>query len=127
MSYFNIPSDKRFAYLQDLAKQAGFPIIMVSEHTNMDYYSSDDSYIPNFRGDFVFDTKHLVSNDDDILFRIEMDLNYIGEIVESALKGQSSCTSSHKYSFGDTVSPKAYDPIDSENRTLISIDVDVNH
>src|SRR5690606_23985265 len=94
-----IEGEARIEYLNKLAEDAGFPIITITEGANPYYYPDEDGWEPNFSGEYIIDSSKIT---EELMF-----LDYVGHIIEAALKGNTGMSTSRKYSFGDT--PDSYE------------------
>lgn len=111
------------------ARECGFPIVRITEHTNLDYYpSDDDDYVPDFAGEYLIDTGKFASFGSPLGADYGM-LYYVDTIIEDALCGRTQTTTSRKYSFGDTPTDFGDFAPDAEpgERKWLSIDVYVNY
>lgn len=113
------------AILAEYAERLEWPVIQVNESTNMMYYSDDD-YVPDFSGEYFFDTRRLVEDPEKWV-----DLGcvrYVSNIIGYAMAGAKDCTASRKYSFGDTPDWWGdFAPESTDGRKIIQIDVSVNY
>lgn len=113
--------------VRELAEAKGWPIIVVTEHPNTFYYN-DPETVPDFYGEYFFDTKKLV--EDPNCWRDIGGVRYVASILESALNGKDSTTSSRKYSFGDTPDwwvPFAPEDNKTYGRPVLQVDVGINY
>ncbi|MNK75706.1 hypothetical protein D3C87_952510 [compost metagenome] len=113
--------------LRELAEAKDWPIIVINEQPNPHYYHDPDD-IPDFHGEYIFDTKKLVEDPNG--WRDMGCVRYVASIIESALNGNNSTTASRKYSFGDT--PDWWVPFGPEEeetygRAILHIEVDINY
>jgi hypothetical protein len=128
-NYYKLDEAARIPYLIKLAEAKGFPIIQIREEAEPRYHSDDEShYIPDYSGNYVFDTKKMAERaKDDTLYDV-FEINYVGDLIERALTGWADGSSSRKYSFGDTPSWwNEFAPDTTEGRELINFDVSVNY
>jgi hypothetical protein len=120
----NCDLDEDAVILAEYAERLEWPVIQVNESTNMMYYPDED-YVPDFSGEYFFDTRRLVENPDKC--HDVGNVRYVANILAYALAGAKNCEASRKYSFGDTPDWwEEFAPANTEGRKIIQIDVSVN-
>jgi len=114
--------------LIDIARERfGFdlPVILIHEGNEPRWDDDEDSYRPDYTGDYIVDIAKLAAALD-VEDLVVGNIRYVSRIIEAALMGEKTHGTSRKYSFGDT--PDWWDAIltdSTEGRKVINIDVTV--